>query len=92
MNVAPRLSVAYKFADNSQASFAYGIFYQNPERKYLPTITGLDYSISRYILRYQKLSSQRTFELEAFYKKYSDLYKETTVSTTGREIALTTMV
>lgn len=86
-NVAPRLSVAYKFADNSQASFAYGIFYQNPERKYLPTITGLDYSrASHYILQYQKLSSQRTFRVEAFYKKYSDLYK-TTVSATGREIA-----
>ncbi len=86
-NVAPRLSVAYKFADNSQASFAYGIFYQNPERKYLPAITGLDYSrASHYILQYQKLSSQRTFRVEAFYKKYSDLYK-TTVSATGREIA-----
>ena len=43
-NIAPRLSVAYKFPDNSQASFAYGLFYQNPERKYLPTVASLDYS------------------------------------------------
>jgi hypothetical protein len=86
-NVAPRLSVAYKFADNSQASFAYGIFYQNPERKYLPAVASLDYSkASHYILQYQKLSSQRTFRVEAFYKKYNDLYK-TAVSATGREIA-----
>lgn len=86
-NVAPRLSVAYKFADNSQASFAYGIFYQNPERKYLPAVASLDYSrASHYILQYQKLSSQRTFRIEAFYKKYNDLYK-TAVSATGREIA-----
>jgi len=86
-NIAPRLSVAYKFADNSQASFAYGLFYQNPERKYLPTSASLDYSrAAHYILQYQKLSSQRTFRIEAFYKKYSDLYK-TSVSITGREVA-----
>lgn len=86
-NIAPRLSVAYKFADNSQASFAYGLFYQNPERKYLPTVAGLDYSrAAHYILQYQKLTNDRTFRVEAFYKKYTDLYK-TAVSPTGREVA-----
>lgn len=86
-NIAPRLSVAYKFADNSQASFAYGLFYQNPERKYLPAAASLNYSrAAHYILQYQKLSSQRTFRIEAFYKKYSDLYK-TSVDITGRETA-----
>jgi vitamin B12 transporter len=86
-NVAPRVSVAYKFPDNSQASFAYGLFYQNPERKYLPTVASLDYSrAAHYILQYQKLSSERTFRIEAFYKKYTDLYK-TSTSPTGREVA-----
>ncbi len=86
-NVAPRLSVAYKFPDNSQASFAYGLFYQNPERKYLPTVASLDYSrAAHYILQYQKLTNQRTFRVEAFYKKYTDLYK-TSLSITGREVA-----
>ncbi|RYZ93298.1 MAG: TonB-dependent receptor, partial [Sphingobacteriaceae bacterium] len=33
-NIAPRASLAYKFKNNGQASFAYGIFYQNPETKY----------------------------------------------------------
>ena len=85
-NIAPRVSIAYKFADNSQASFAYGLFYQNPERKYLPAAASLDYSrAAHYILQYQKLTSQRTFRVEAFYKKYTDLYK-TTVMQTGREI------
>jgi len=87
-NVAPRLSVAYKFRDNSQASFAYGIFYQNPERKYIPTLVSLDYSrASHYILQFQKITSQQTFRVEAFYKKYNDLYK-TFLSPTGRERAV----
>ena len=86
-NIAPRVSLAYKFADNSQASFAYGIFYQNPERKYLPTVADLDYSrAAHYIIQYQKISSQQTFRVEAFYKKYSDLYK-TALSQTGREVS-----
>jgi len=86
-NIAPRVSVAYKFKDDSQASFAYGLFYQNPERKYLPAIASLDYSrAAHYILQYQKLTNSRTFRVEAFYKKYTDLYK-TAVSPTGREVA-----
>ena len=86
-NVAPRLSVAYKFPDNSQTSFAYGIFYQNPERKYLPAVTGIDYSkATHYILQYQKISSLRSFRVEAFYKKYDNLYK-TAPNNNGREVA-----
>lgn len=87
-NIAPRLSVAYKFKDNSQASVAYGLFYQNPERRILPAVTGLDYSrAAHYIVQYQKISSERTFRFEAFYKKYTDLYK-TSTSATGRELAV----
>lgn len=86
-NIAPRLSIAYKFKDDSQASFAYGLFYQNPERKYLPAVASLDYSrAAHYILQYQKLTNSRTFRVEAFYKKYTDLYK-TSTSPTGREVA-----
>ncbi|MEI2740427.1 MAG: hypothetical protein V9F01_16765 [Chitinophagaceae bacterium] len=36
-NIAPRFSVAYKLGKGSQASLAYGIFYQDPERRYLPS-------------------------------------------------------
>ena len=36
-NFAPRISVAYKLSKRAQASLAYGVFYQNPERKYLPS-------------------------------------------------------
>lgn len=87
-NIAPRASLAYKFKDKSQVSFAYGMFYQNPERKYLPAInTDLKYSeATHYILQYQKIVSDRTFRTEAFYKKYNDLFK-TGINVNGREVA-----
>jgi vitamin B12 transporter len=75
-NVAPRVSIAYKFHDNSQLSLAYGMFYQNPERKYLPSINQLHFAeATHYILQYQKITNQRTFRTELFYKKYNDLFK-----------------
>ncbi len=87
-NIAPRASLAYKFKDKSQVSFAYGIFYQNPERKYLPSVnTDLSYSqATHYILQYQKTSTARTFRTEVFYKKYDDLFK-TAPDVNGREVA-----
>lgn len=86
-NVAPRLSLAYKLPDNSQLSFAYGTFYQDPERKYLTSSKILNYSkADHYILQYQKLSDKRTFRTEVFYKKYNDLIK--TNFNNGRESAI----
>ena len=87
-NIAPRASVAYKFPDRSQVSLAYGIFYQNPERKYLPAaVSDLKYSkAAHYILQYQKSSTERTFRTEIFYKNYDDLFK-TAPNVTGREVA-----
>ncbi|MEO6330585.1 MAG: TonB-dependent receptor [Ginsengibacter sp.] len=86
-NIAPRISLAYKFVDNSQASFAYGIFYQDPEKKYLPSNNSLNYAkATHYILQYQKLTNNRTFRTEVFYKKYDDLFK--TNVNYGRETAV----
>lgn len=86
-NIAPRASLAYKTGDKSQASFAYGIFYQNPERKLLPGAAGLDYSkASHYILQYINQTKDYTFRTEMFYKKYDRLYK-TGFNGNGREVA-----
>jgi vitamin B12 transporter len=75
-NVAPRVSLAYKFADNSQFSLAYGMFYEDPERKYLPAINQLHFAeATHYIVQYQKITNERTFRTEIFYKKYTDLFK-----------------
>jgi hypothetical protein len=86
-NIAPRASLAYKTGDKSQASFAYGIFYQNPERRLLPGVAGLDYSkASHYILQYINQTKDYTFRTEFFYKNYDRLYK-TGFNNNGREIA-----
>ncbi|MEO6893973.1 MAG: TonB-dependent receptor [Ginsengibacter sp.] len=77
-DVAPRLSFAYKFANRSQVSLAYGTFYQDPERKYLPSVNALHFAkATHYILQYQKITKDRTFRTELFYKKYDDLLKTT---------------
>ena len=87
VNIAPRISLAYKLGNESQASVAYGIFYQTPERRYLPSNNNLTFArATHYIAQYQKLTSQLTFRAEAFYKKYDDLIK-TTISN-NRETAI----
>ncbi len=86
-NIAPRLSLAYKLGKGSQASLAYGIFYQNPERKYLPSTYPLQFmKATHYIAQFQKVANQQSFRAEIFYKKYERLIK--TDNTGGQEIAI----
>jgi vitamin B12 transporter len=76
VNIAPRLSLAYKLSKESQASIAYGIFYQNPERRYLPSPNALTFmKASHYIAQFQKTTKLVTFRTEIFYKKYDNLVK-----------------
>lgn len=85
-NLAPRISLAYKLGNQSQASLAYGVFYQNPERRYLPAPVQLGFlKASHYIAQYQKTSSLITFRAEVFYKKYHNLLKTGFVN--NREVA-----
>ncbi|MBK9569578.1 MAG: TonB-dependent receptor [Chitinophagaceae bacterium] len=80
-NIAPRFSVAYKLGKGSQASVAYGIFYQDPERRYLPSPNGLTFmKATHYIVQYQKVANQQSFRAEVFYKKYDNLVKTGTVN------------
>jgi hypothetical protein len=83
-NFAPRLSLAYKLGKQSQASVAYGIFYQNPERRYLPSPNSLTFmKATHYIAQFMKVTNVRTFRAEIFYKKYENLIKTGNVN--GRE-------
>src|SRR5688572_6457941 len=75
-NIAPRFSLAYKVAKQAQASLAYGIFFQNPERRYLPSPNNLGFmKATHYIAQYMKVNNVRTFRAEIFYKKYDNLIK-----------------
>jgi len=75
-NLAPRVSLAYKLSKQAQASLAYGIFYQNPERRYLPSPSDLVFmKATHYIAQYMKVNAVRTFRAEIFYKKYDNLVK-----------------
>lgn len=76
VNLAPRISLAYRTGPGAQVSFAYGIFYQKPENQQLYATTNLGYTqATHYILNYQKIANDRIFRVEAFYKKYQDLVK-----------------
>ncbi len=81
INIAPRFSVAYKLGKGSQASVAYGIFYQDPERRYLPSPNQLTFmKATHYIVQYQKVMNGQSFRTEVFYKKYANLVKTGTVN------------
>jgi vitamin B12 transporter len=87
VNVAPRISLAYKFSRQAQASLAYGIFYQNPERRYLPSSADLTFSkATHYIAQFMKVDGLTTFRTEVFYKKYDELVKTSFLN--GREAAV----
>lgn len=87
VNLAPRLSVAYKLSEKSQASVAYGIFYQTPETRYLPATVPLTYARAiHYVAQYQKMANDQTFRTEVFYKRYQNLLKTGMVA--HREVAV----
>jgi hypothetical protein len=76
MNIAPRLSLAYKLGNGAQMSMAYGVFYQKPESSQLLYTSNLGYTkATHYIVNYMKVTTLQTFRVEAFYKKYTDLVK-----------------
>ena len=75
-DIAPRVSLAYRTGPEAQVSLAYGIFYQKPENSQLFASTNVGFTkATHYIINYQKMSKDRIFRLEAYYKKYEDLIK-----------------
>jgi CarboxypepD_reg-like domain len=75
-NIAPRFALAYRLAKDWTTSLAYGLFYQNPESKYINGPANLDFQKSQhYIFQVQRTTEGRSLRFEAFYKKYDDLLK-----------------
>ena len=80
-DIAPRLSLAYKTGKDAQMSVAYGIFYQKPENTQLYYTTSLGMTkATHYIINYQKMTPQRIFRVEGYYKKYQYLIKTVPVA------------
>ncbi len=74
--IAPRFSLGYKIAKNSQFSLAYGMFTQAPKQEYLKFSNDfVNEKTSHYILNYQYNKEGQTLRLEAYYKDYRDLVK-----------------
>ena len=74
--LSPRASISYKSGKNSQFSFAYGQFYQNPKSDYLKFNTDFkSENTSHLIANYQTTKSGQIFRIEAYYKDYKDLVK-----------------
>ncbi|CAD7805742.1 hypothetical protein CHRY9390_01412 [Chryseobacterium aquaeductus] len=75
-NIAPRFALAYRLAKDWTTSFAYGLFFQNPESKYINSSANLDFQKSQhFIFQVQRSTEGRSLRLEAFYKKYDELIK-----------------
>ncbi len=76
-NVAPRLSLAYKTGANSQVSFAYGQFFQQPEPMFLWGRDPLDFEqAAHYIFNYQWITDDQTFRIELYRKDYDQLVRQ----------------
>ena len=75
-NFSPRLAIAYRISKEWTSSLAYGIFYQNPESKYINYPAPLGFQrADHYIFQIQRSANERNFRLEAFYKDYRRLTK-----------------
>ena len=76
MNIAPRLSMAYKTGENSQVSLAYGSFYQNPQNEFLKLKDDFNFEqADHFIANFQYAKNNRIFRAEAYLKNYDQLVK-----------------
>ena len=74
--IEPRASFAYKVAENSQFSLAYGSFNQTAKQEYLKFYSDLTYeTTAHYILNYMYNKERKMFRAEAYYKAYDNLVK-----------------
>lgn len=80
-NIAPRFALAYRLAKDWTTSFAYGLFFQNPESRYINSSANLDFQKSQhYIFQIQRAIDGRSLRFEAFYKKYDELIKTQSIN------------
>jgi len=80
-NVVPRVAFAFKTGEDSQVSFAGGMFYQTAPTQYLLQgyRPGFQQSV-HYMANYQVMKNDRVFRVEAYYKSYDQLVRENGVA------------
>lgn len=75
-NLAPRISAAYRLWEFDQLNFAFGNYYETPQKEFLLNTKNFEFEKStHYIFNYQYLGENRTFRIEFYYKDYSNLAK-----------------
>lgn len=75
-NLAPRLALGFRLAEHLTGSLAYGIFYQNPETKYMNSAAPITFQkADHYVFQLQRSSEGRSLRMEVFYKNYQKLIK-----------------
>lgn len=75
-NLAPRATFSYKISQNWVTFLSYGMFYQNPESRYLnPNFNGTYQQAQHFIYQLHRNADGRTLHFELFYKDYRDLIK-----------------
>lgn len=76
VTIVPRFSGAYKTGNYSQVSIAAGQFYQNPENDYLKFAPQLKPEKANHtVMTWQYQTDLKTFRIEAYAKKYTNLIK-----------------
>jgi len=76
-SLAPRLGMAVKTGQYSQVSLAGGIYYQDPDKKYLlPGYRPKFEQADHYIIDYQWIKNDRSLRIEGYYKSYYSLVRE----------------
>lgn len=76
-NLGPRLALAIGTGNFSQFSLAGGLFYENPDKKYLFSGYRPNFQNAvHYIANYQWMRNDRTFRIETYYKSYNQLVFE----------------
>lgn len=81
-NLGPRVAMAVGTGEYSQISLAWGMFYQDPDKKYL--LAGYKPNFqeaTHYIGNFQWIKNDRTFRIEGYYKSYNELVRELLVTT-----------
>lgn len=81
-NLGPRIALAVSTGEYSQVSIAWGMFFQDADKKYLLAGYRPEFQeATHYIANFQWIKNERTFRVEGYYKSYDELVRELATET-----------